>query len=162
MPHLTLRTSGLVLLLGLVCTLLAPALTAAMPVDLGAIEEIGDGNLRITCTGQSKFSRNTARLKEAAIAEATKYCNARGKQLKIISAAEHKGLYLVGDMPTCTLVFRPVDALEAVTSPGPDAPAAAQGDFYATLIKLDDLLKRGIITEEEFKAEKKKILEHLK
>jgi hypothetical protein len=162
MPHPTLRTSGLVLLLGLVCSLLAPALPAAMPVDLGAIEEMADGNLRITCTGQSKFTRNTTKLKEAATAEATKYCNARGKHLKVVSLTEHKGLYLIGEMPAVTLVFRPVDALEALTSPGPDAPAAAQGDFYATLIKLDDLLKKGIITEEEFKAEKKKILEHLK
>ena len=31
-------------------------------------------------------------------------------------------------------------------------------DFYSELIKLDDLRERGIITDEEFDARKKKIL----
>jgi hypothetical protein len=33
-----------------------------------------------------------------------------------------------------------------------------QKDVYAELIKLDDLRKRGIVTEEEFQAQKKKLL----
>ena len=32
-------------------------------------------------------------------------------------------------------------------------------DVYTELIKLDDLRKKGIITEEEFEAQKKKLLE---
>ena len=36
------------------------------------------------------------------------------------------------------------------------------GDFYTDLLKLDDLRKRGILTEEEFQAEKKKILNRSK
>lgn len=32
-------------------------------------------------------------------------------------------------------------------------------DLYSELLKLDDLKKRGIITEEEFQAQKKKLLE---
>jgi hypothetical protein len=33
------------------------------------------------------------------------------------------------------------------------------GDIYAELIKLDDLRKRGILTDAEFDAQKKKLLE---
>jgi hypothetical protein len=41
-----------------------------------------------------------------------------------------------------------------------EKPAA--GDLYTELIKLDDLRKRGILTEEEFQAEKKKVLNRSK
>ena len=36
----------------------------------------------------------------------------------------------------------------------------ATDDLYAQLTKLDDLRKKGILTDEEFQAEKKKILSH--
>ena len=36
------------------------------------------------------------------------------------------------------------------------------GDLYTELMKLDDLRKKGILTEEEFEAEKKKLLEAAK
>lgn len=39
------------------------------------------------------------------------------------------------------------------------AEEGPRGDLYNELIKLDDLKKRGIITEEEFQAQKKKLLE---
>jgi Short C-terminal domain len=45
----------------------------------------------------------------------------------------------------------------------PEAPkepaSAGQKDLYTELMKLDDLRKRGILTEEEFQAEKRKLLE---
>ncbi|MBK8573770.1 MAG: SHOCT domain-containing protein [Holophagaceae bacterium] len=34
-----------------------------------------------------------------------------------------------------------------------------KNDLYNELLKLDDLKKRGIITEEEFQGQKKKLLE---
>jgi hypothetical protein len=37
-------------------------------------------------------------------------------------------------------------------------PAAAKPDLYSELLKLDDLRKRGIITESEFQAQKAKLL----
>lgn len=36
---------------------------------------------------------------------------------------------------------------------------SAEKDLYTELMKLDDLRKRGILTEEEFQAEKRKLLE---
>ena len=34
-----------------------------------------------------------------------------------------------------------------------------QQDIYSQLVKLDDLRKKGILTDEEFEAQKKKLLE---
>ncbi len=43
--------------------------------------------------------------------------------------------------------------------PKPAQPSEKGPDLYNELIKLDDLRKRGILTEEEFQAQKKKLLE---
>ena len=40
--------------------------------------------------------------------------------------------------------------------------SSPSSDLYAELIKLDDLRKRGILTEAEFEAQKKKLLEQRK
>jgi hypothetical protein len=44
---------------------------------------------------------------------------------------------------------------EAVAAP---APAAESADSYGTLMKLKELLDAGVLTQEEFDAEKAKIL----
>jgi hypothetical protein len=54
---------------------------------------------------------------------------------------------------THTVVDFSTDVAEA--SAESDKPT----DVYAELIKLDDLRERGILTQEEFDAEKKKLLE---
>jgi len=41
----------------------------------------------------------------------------------------------------------------------PIEPAGPRPDLYGELIKLDDLRKRGILTEAEFQAQKKKLLD---
>lgn len=50
-----------------------------------------------------------------------------------------------------------VDVNSAPSGPAPVAPAS-QSDLYTQLMKLDDLRKRGILTEEEFQAQKRKLL----
>ena len=66
----------------------------------------------------------------------------------------------VAPKPT-TETVAPMPASE----PAPPVAASekpAAGDLYTELIKLDDLRKRGILTEEEFQAEKKKVLNRSK
>ena len=66
----------------------------------------------------------------------------------------------VAPKPT-TETVAPMPASE----PAPPVAASekpAAGDLYTELIKLDDLRKRGILTEEEFQAEKKKVLSRSK
>ena len=51
-----------------------------------------------------------------------------------------------------------------MASTPPPAPAAAPeklattGDLYSALTQLDDLRKKGILTDEEFQSEKQKVL----
>ena len=54
----------------------------------------------------------------------------------------------------------PTQAAEGVSSPQAAPPVGSAIDaLYNDLTKLDDLRKRGLITEEEFEARKKRILE---
>ena len=52
-------------------------------------------------------------------------------------------------LPPSTAVPQPTTVIEVV---------APSKDVYAELLKLDDLLKKGILTQEEFDAQKKKVL----
>jgi len=58
----------------------------------------------------------------------------------------------------------PAASTAAITAPNPASPLTkAQGphsiDIYNELIKLDELRKRGILTDDEFAREKKKVLD---
>lgn len=59
-----------------------------------------------------------------------------------------------------TQVVKVTSTVETVPAAAPEAPAADKPkDLYTELLKLDDLRKRGILTEEEFEAEKRKLLD---
>lgn len=64
--------------------------------------------------------------------------------------------------PPVVLATQPAPmSVSGVAAPALAAPAAQpvhSHDIYAELIKLDELRKRGILTEDEFTSEKKKIL----
>jgi hypothetical protein len=57
----------------------------------------------------------------------------------------------------------PAQAVKPAEQPPKEAQPAPQpekvSDLYADLLKLDDLRKRGILTEEEFQVQKKKLLD---
>jgi len=52
----------------------------------------------------------------------------------------------------------PAAPAPAAEAPAPAAPVAASADPYADLMKIKELLDAGVLTQEEFDAEKKKIL----
>jgi hypothetical protein len=55
---------------------------------------------------------------------------------------------------------QPLKPVEPSPKEAKPVPAPDKGrDLYSELLKLDDLRKRGILTEEEFQAQKKKLLE---
>lgn len=130
------------------------------------IESIGDNTYAITVQANNKFTRNTEKLKARATDEADAFCAKQGKHLKIISVTEDKSLFLVGPMASATLTFKALDLADPeLAKPAPAAgvdPAAApvtNEALYADLLRLDDLRKKGILTQDEFQAEKKKLLE---
>lgn len=161
MKRITPLFSSLALLLTLTCLSVAPVVRAEImpsPTVGSVTEDVGADTLRVTCTGTNKFSRSTEKLKAAAVEEATRYCAQRNKQLKIVNTEEHKGAYLVGSFPSVTLVFKAVDTAEMDVAP----EAGRSDDLYTSLVKLDDLRKKGILTDEEFQSEKKKVLNRSK
>lgn len=154
------------------CLLVLAALvtaTGAWAADASPIVNLGDNTYRITVKATHKFTRNTDKLKDQAMAAATQFCAKQGRQLKVISVAADKSNYLVGDFAQTTLTFKALAADDpelvpaAVVPAKPAAPASpATEQLYADLLRLDDLRKKGILNETEFAAEKKKILDRSK
>jgi hypothetical protein len=143
----------------------APLARAADPAPQFA--ELGDHTYRVTVSASHKFTRNTDKLKAEASAAAADYCARLGKQLKIVGVKENKSLFLVGDMASATLTFKALDLADPELAK-PAAPASAveavaaprtNEAMYADLLRLDDLHKKGILSDAEFAAEKKKVLD---
>jgi len=133
---------------------------------------MGDGTYTVTRTAETAFSRDTEQMTAKAKEDAAHYCAAQGKEMKVIDVVVDKPFYATG-YASAKVTFRAVNPGEAdlPSAPAPvagaryAAPVAvsqkqATDDLYAQLTKLDDLRKKGILTDEEFQAEKKKILSH--
>jgi len=110
--------------------------------------------------------------------DAAKFCQAKGKQLKVLSAEENKPLFYTAGIAKAKVVFKALDAgdpelrqsgqaVQGLPAVAAEAQPVVAGSgkttptdaLYDELVKLDELRKRGILTDEEFQAEKKKVLE---
>ena len=103
-------------------------------------------------------------LKADALQEANQYCLSQKKNLHVISATESKPPFIFGNFPKADVRFRCVDvATDNNDNVSTDAnikdETPKDKDVYTQLEKLDDLRKRGILTQAEFEAEKKKLLD---
>jgi hypothetical protein len=157
-------------------SLLAVALAgrASAKDDIGPAVQKGQSTYSITATGSSAFMTDTDKLKDEANAAAVAYCSDHGKVLKVLSVSSKSPHFSLGYC-TGTVVFMALDAGDPALLP-PPPPAAAMPEGYAApapapknlstdelvseLTKLDDLRKKGILTDDEFQAEKKKVLSH--
>lgn len=96
--------------------------------------------------------------KARAVSEAMEFAAARGKAaLPITLRSRSYGLF--EDLVTVEYQFRLVDKNDPQlkrNEPKPDEPPKV--NIYVELDKLEDLRKRGIITQAEFVAEKQKLL----
>lgn len=112
---------------------------------------------------------NAAAMEADVIREATQFAVAQGKVSVPVSM--NTTPMAPGRFATVQYQFRVVDAnspeaRRATLSPLPQtrienvaAPTTpARKDVYAELIKLDDLRKRGILTDAEYEAQKKRLL----
>jgi hypothetical protein len=134
-------------------------------------ESLGDDTYTVSVHATHKFTRNTRKLTDAATEAAEAFCAKEGKVMKLVSVEDKRGMYGVGGFANTTVTFkalRPDDPLLAappatyapatMAAPPPPPPATPTDTHYDELIKLDELRKRGILTDEEFEAEKKKVL----
>ena len=151
-------------------TIVAPAANFAGAADVSPIRPLGNETYSVTASSRNLFSRNTEALKAQALQEATKFCAKVGKKPKVISVTADKSLILLGDFSQATLTFKALDigdpelAADQSAIPGqltvPASPATEQ--LYSDLIRLDELHKKGILTDAEYETEKKKVLNRSK
>jgi hypothetical protein len=155
---------------------LAPAGYASPPP---APVSMGDNTYSITREAGSAFNRDIEKLKEDATDAASKFCADQGKQMKVISLTGKVPMFATG-YAKAKIVFKALSpgdpeltsvpaapGAPASYAPGAPAPYYAPAekhlttdDLYNQLVKLDDLRKKGILTDDEFQAEKKKLLTH--
>jgi hypothetical protein len=145
---------------------------------------MGNNTYMVTRQAATGFS-GSGKLKAKALREAAKFCTAKGKQMKVVAITEAKPPYILANFPKAEVIFKALDAgdpelkSESAIDPsgiqlkvGERPPARANldinekqtaaGDLYTELSKLDDLHKKGVLTDAEFEAEKKKILSRSK
>jgi hypothetical protein len=155
-----------VIFAALAATLVGCATAPAVP--------LGDDTYMISQTSAGGIFRSMSSLKTEVIQQANSFAASKGK-VAIPLASKESPAY-PGHMPSFDYQFRLVDksdprAAGGALVPRPDVvvdvhtdtapaskPAAASKDVYVELIELDDLRKRGIITDSEFDAQKAKLL----
>jgi len=135
--------------------------------DLEPVVPLGDNTYSVVREASNTFMRDIEKLKAEARDAAEKYCAAQGKQMKEVSLVTEKPWPTIG-LFKAKLVFKALNPGETESTPTvPTVAAVVSGnaatgsdDFYSALIKLDDLHKKGILTDKEFEAQKKRILKH--
>jgi hypothetical protein len=138
------------------------------------IVSLGHDTYALTRWANNGFTRNTEKLQSQALEDAAAYCARLHKELKIVSTTTARPLIPLTGFASAKVVFKALDANDpelhapvAASAPGAATPVVAENAaprtttdaLYSDLMKLDDLRKRGLLTEEEFQAQKKKLLE---
>ena len=147
------------------------------------IVSLGHDTYALTRWADNGFTRNTEKLKAQALEDAAAYCAKLHKELKMVSTTTARPAVPLTGFASAKVVFKALDANDPelhapvsasassaaipASAPGAATPAVAENAaprtatdaFYSDLMKLDDLRKRGLLTEEEFQAQKKKLLE---
>lgn len=139
------------------------------------IVSLGHDTYSLTVAASNGFVRNTDKLKEQAMEDVAAYCAKLHKEAKIISTSASHPLVPLTGFASAKIVFKALDAgdpelhapvsssaedgIGAAAESAAAAPRTATDALYNDLLKLDDLRKRGILSEDEFQAQKRKRLE---
>lgn len=118
-------------------------------------------------------------LKAKAFREASDYCISQNKNIQVVNTIESSPPYVLGNFPRVEIQFMCLDerdvelsrpklkkeadvVIEKTNEISIDVKTKDQSektkDVYTELLKLEDLRKKGIISEEEFETQKKKLL----
>lgn len=105
---------------------------------------------------------------------ANKFCGKKGQLIQPVSFESEKGK-LASHPPSAELMFKCINKGEEIDSSSlteskqlkidqyvtiKESKQTVKKDIYTELMKLNELKEKGIISEEEFKTEKSKILGH--
>lgn len=155
----------------------ALALVACASAD---IVPMGTDTYMISQTSAGGIFTNMGTLKSEVMQRANAFAESKGKVAIAVASKEQPPF--PGRMPNFEYQFRLVDKNDpraagagliktpdmvienrgqapSVVVNSPSKEPVKSPDVYTELLKLDDLRKRGIITEAEFEAQKKKLLE---
>ena len=142
---------------------------------------IGKDTYMVSRQAATGFS-GSGDLKAKAFQEASRFCEKQGKKLQVVSTSEARPPYILTNFPKAEVQFMCLDAndpqlqrthlenspdvvikrddtVKADVDVRTKEESNKSHDLYAELTKLDDLRKKGILTEEEFQAQKKRLLE---
>ena len=137
---------------------------------------IGQDTFMVSRQAATGFS-GSGTLKAEAFQEASQYCTNLGKTLQVVSTHKASPPYVLANFPKAEIQFMCLDAKDAELNrpklrKEPNSlieiksdirtkdESISSNDVYSELIKLDDLRKKGIITEAEFDAQKKILLKN--
>jgi hypothetical protein len=127
------------------------------------VVSLGNNTYSVTRASKTGFELGTDELKSEAMQDATGFCAAQGKQLKIVTLTQVKPKFYGQDFAKVKIVFKALDAgdpelkADSISADG-SGGSLTTDQVYSALSKLDDLRKKGILTEDEFEVEKKKVL----
>ena len=143
-------------------SLLFAGLIGTASASTSKLDPMGNNTYAVTREASSGFDRDVGALKSAAKDDAAKFCASQKKEMKVLAVTTDRP-HFGGGFASAKVVFKALDAgdPELTAAPPPLDPSIKQapgGDLYAELIKLEDLHQRGILTDKEFNAQKKKIL----
>jgi len=160
-------------------------LSLVLPLSVWAasvskVESMGDNTFAITRTATSGFNRDVRKFRQEAEQDAVQYCTSRGKVMKMVAVTTDRP-HFGGGFASARVIFRALDAGDpalavtettaqvtpaagaglSVAAPAGGLPTYA-GDLYTEILKLDDLRKRGLLSDKEFEQQKKKLLKKSK
>ncbi len=147
------------------------------------IVPLGNDTYALTRWAETGFARNRDKLKAKALEDATAYCAKMHKEVKVLSTEAKRPAIPLTGFAYAKIVFKALDANDpelhapvpaalpdataAASAPPAAAPVAVQSApprtetaiLYDDLKKLDELRKEGLLTEEEFQAKRKKLVD---
>ena len=154
------RTLGKLLSASCLCVALTGY--ASSHDNVGDVVPLGNNTYSIKVEAKNALHRDVDVLRTEANEAAASYCAEHGKELKVVSLTDKLPTFGLG-YAFAKITFKALNPGDPELTAAPAAPVERHlttDELYSELVKLDDLRKKGILTDEEFQAEKKKLLSH--
>ncbi len=115
-------------------------------------DEISGDRYRIFHQASTGFS-GTSGIRKSAIQRANEFCRKIDRNQRMLTVSEHTASphYILGNFPRIEIIFVCMHKSNTET-------ASIITDKYDYLTKIKELLDKGVLTQDEFEVEKKKIL----